>query len=97
MARGGSVLGSQKLKTMPNTKKVVIYTTPTCVYCKMAKEFFKEHNVSFEEKNVLEDEQAREEMVGKSGQLGVPVILVDDSTVVGFDQGKLAQLLEIHS
>ncbi len=76
-------------------KKVTIYTTPTCVYCKMAKEFFKEHNIAYEEKDVAVDERAREEMVEKSGQLGVPVIDVNGSTVVGFDQGKLSQLLGI--
>jgi len=80
---------------MAEEKKVTIYTTPTCVYCKMAKEFFKEHNVAYEEKDVAADEKAREEMVEKSGQLGVPVIDVQGSVVVGFDQGKLSQLLGI--
>ena len=45
--------------------KVIIYTTPTCPYCHLAKEFFQEHNVAFEEFNVAEDEQAREEMIKK--------------------------------
>ncbi len=80
---------------MAEEKKVTIYTTPTCVYCKIAKEFFKEHNVAYEEKDVAADEKAREEMVEKSGQLGVPVIDVQGSVVVGFDQGKLSQLLGI--
>jgi len=80
---------------MSEEKKVTIYTTPTCVYCKMAKEFFKEHSVAYEEKDVAADEKAREEMVEKSGQLGVPVIDIQGSIVVGFDQGKLSQLLGI--
>ncbi|KKU38186.1 MAG: Glutaredoxin-like protein, YruB-family, partial [Candidatus Azambacteria bacterium GW2011_GWB2_46_37] len=54
--------------------KVIIYTTPTCPYCHLAKEFFQEHNVAFEEFNVAEDEQAREEMIKKSKNLAVPVI-----------------------
>lgn len=75
--------------------QVTIYTTPTCVYCKMAKEFFKENDVSFEEKDVAADEQARSEMVEKSGQLGVPLIDIDGNLVVGFDKAKLSELLGI--
>ncbi|MBI4059539.1 glutathione S-transferase N-terminal domain-containing protein [Candidatus Giovannonibacteria bacterium] len=74
---------------------IKIYTTPTCVYCKMAKEFFKTNNVSYEEHNVAEDAKAREEMIQKSHQLGVPVIDVDGEIVVGFDRGALAKLLKI--
>ena len=74
---------------------VIIYTTPTCVYCKAVKEFFKEHNVEYEEKDVAADEQARDAMVEKSGQLGVPVIEVKGNIVVGFDEKKLSELLGI--
>jgi len=74
---------------------VTIYTTPTCVYCRAAKEFFKENNVEYEEKNVAEDEQARDAMVEKSGQLGVPVIDVKGNIVVGFDEAKLSELLGV--
>lgn len=73
--------------------QVVMYTTPTCGYCRMAKAFFKEHDVAFEEKDVAVDMEAREVMVKKSGQLGVPVITVDDAVIVGFDKGRLTQLL----
>lgn len=73
--------------------KVTIYTTPTCVYCKMSKAFFKEHNIAYEEKDVLSDIKAREEMVQKSGQLGVPVIDIDGQIVIGFDQETLKELL----
>ncbi len=75
--------------------KVVIYTTPECVYCKMTKGFFKENNVIYEERDVSTDEKARDEMVEKSGQLGVPVIDVDGKIVVGFDKGKLSEILEL--
>ena len=56
---------------------IIIYTTPSCVYCKMAKEFFKENGVEYKELNVAVDEKARDEMVQKSGQLGVPVIEIE--------------------
>lgn len=72
---------------------VAIYTTPTCHYCKMAKAFFQEKGVEYKEYDVLADMAKREEMVTKSGQMGVPVIAIDDQLVVGFDQAKLSQLL----
>ena len=75
--------------------QVTIYTTPTCVYCKSAKEFFKEHNVSYTEKDVAKDEQAREDMVKKSEQLGVPVIDINGEIVIGFNKQKVAELLGI--
>lgn len=74
-------------------KTVKIYSTPTCVYCKMAKEFFKKNNISYQEFNVAEDEKAREEMVHKSGQLGVPVIDVDGEIIVGFNEDVLRKAL----
>lgn len=74
---------------------VKIYTTPTCVYCKMAKEFFAKNSVAYEEKNVAQDAAARDEMIQKSGQLGVPVIDVDGKIIVGFDQPQLKAELNI--
>ncbi len=75
--------------------KVTIYTTPMCVYCKMTKAFFKEHNVAYEEKDVASDAVARDEMITKSHQMGVPVITIDGEFVVGFDKPRLAELLQI--
>lgn len=74
---------------------VTIYTTPSCVYCKMTKEFFSDNNVEYKELNVASDEVARNEMVDKSGQLGVPVIDVDGRIIIGFDKPKLIELLDI--
>lgn len=74
-------------------QNVAIYTTPTCHYCKMAKSFFQEKGIEYKEYDVLADMAKREEMVTKSGQMGVPVITVDDELVVGFDQEKLSELL----
>lgn len=76
-------------------KKVLIYTTPTCAYCKMTKDFFQDNNVNYEEKDVSQDTAAREDMVAKSHQLGVPVIDIDGEMIVGFDRDKLAELLEL--
>ena len=76
-------------------KNVTIYTTPTCHFCHAAKEFFKEHDVAYTEKDVSGDANARKEMVDKSGQMGVPVIFVDSEMIVGFDEDRLKQLLTI--
>lgn len=76
-------------------KKVKIFTTPTCAYCRMAKEFFKQNNITYEEKDVVIDVQARDEMINKSGQMGVPVIFVGDDVVVGFDKRRLSELLGV--
>tara|TARA_B100001971_G_C17760005_1_gene319699 strand:+ start:159 stop:401 length:243 start_codon:yes stop_codon:yes gene_type:complete len=75
---------------------VTIYTTPTCVYCKSAKEFFAENNVEYIEKNVAEDMEAQKEMIEKSGgQMAVPVIDVNGEISIGFDKGKLSEQLGI--
>ena len=72
---------------------VTIYTTPTCTYCHAAEEYFKQHNVAYTEKDVTQDMAVQQEMIARSGQLGVPVIDVDGTIIVGFDQPKLKALL----
>jgi glutaredoxin 3 len=74
-------------------KKVEIYSTPTCTYCNHAKEYFKKNDVSYTEFNVASDMAKRAEMVEKSGQMGVPVISIDGSIVVGYDEKIIADLL----
>lgn len=74
-------------------KTVTIYSTPVCTFCHMAKDFFTANKVEFTEYNVAEDAQKRSEMLEKSGQMGVPVIFVDDQMVIGFDEPKLKALL----
>lgn len=70
--------------------KIDIYTTPTCGYCKMAKEYFSSLGLEYTEHNVFEDEKAREEMITKSGQMGVPVIFIDGGEpIIGFDKPKI--------
>lgn len=80
---------------MADAPQVVVYSTPTCTFCKQVKEFFTENNVVFEEYNVAEDQEKRREMIEKSGQMGVPVVFVGDEMVIGFDEGKLRELLSL--
>ena len=75
--------------------KVKVYSTDTCPYCNMAKDFLKENDIEFEEYNVAEDEDARNEMLTKSGQMGVPVIMIDDKIIVGFDKEGIKKALDI--
>lgn len=77
------------------TKNVVIYSTPTCHFCQMAKEFLAENNIPYTDYNVAEDAEKRQEMIEKSGQMGVPVIYIDDEMMIGFDKDKLSDLLGI--
>lgn len=80
-----------------NTKTVTIYSTPTCHYCNVAKDYFKANNINYTEHNVAEDQTARMEMIQKTGQLGVPVIQIDDEIVVGFSEPHVRALLESHA
>lgn len=75
--------------------KVTIYSSPTCVYCKLEKEFLREHNIAFTDINVVEDTQAAQQMIMKSGQSGVPVTEIDGKFIVGFDKPALKKLLKI--
>jgi len=75
--------------------KVTVYSTPTCPYCVMAKEFLKQHKIKFEDIDVSRDHKAAEEMVRKSGQYGVPVIEVDGKIIVGFDREAIKKALKL--
>ncbi len=74
---------------------VTIYSTPVCHFCQAAKEFFKENNVEYTEHDVAADAEKREEMIEMTGQMGVPVIRIGDDVVIGFDEGKVKELLKI--
>lgn len=75
--------------------KIKIYSTPTCPYCITLKEFLKEKGIEFENVNVAEDAQGREEMIHKSGQMGVPVVDIDGEIIVGFDKERISKLLNL--
>ena len=64
--------------------KIKIYSTPTCPYCIMAKNYFKDKGLEFEDINVAGNENAVKEMIAKSGQMGVPVVDIDDNIIIGF-------------
>ncbi|MCM8767756.1 MAG: thioredoxin family protein [Candidatus Omnitrophica bacterium] len=76
-------------------KKVIVYSTKTCPYCKLAKEFLKNNNIEFIDYDVGEDREKLEEMIKKSGQMGVPTIDIDGEIIVGFDKERLKQVLGI--
>ena len=78
---------------MPNVK---IYTTPPCVYCKMAKAYFKENKIEFKEVDVAADLKARQDMIEKSGSIGVPVIEIDGKIIIGFDRPRVAEALGLN-
>ncbi len=80
---------------MATKPQVTIYSTPTCHFCHMAKDFFTENGVAYTDHNVGSDLEKRKEMIEKSGQMGVPVITIDNQYVVGFDEPKLRELLAI--
>jgi glutaredoxin-like YruB-family protein len=76
-------------------KTVTMYSTPVCHYCHAAKDFFNENNIAFTEINVAADQEKRQEMIDMTGQMGVPVIRIEDDVIVGFDEAKIRELLAI--
>ncbi|MBI4281442.1 glutaredoxin family protein [Candidatus Uhrbacteria bacterium] len=81
-------------------KTVTVYSTPTCPFCKMAKQFLKEKGIAFSDVDVAADEKQADAMIKKSGQMGVPVIAVADEggkeeIIIGFDRAKLATAVGI--
>ena len=74
-------------------KTVTIYSTPSCHYCHAAKEFFNENDITFTEYNVAEDSDKRAEMIDMTGQMGVPVIVIDGEASVGFNESIIREKL----
>ncbi len=82
---------------MQNTKpKIRIFSTPACPYCVTLKEFLKEKSFDFEDIDVSQDKIALDEMIKKSGQMGVPVVNINGKIVIGFDKEKICQILKIN-
>jgi len=81
------------LRSVKIMKKIEMYSTPTCHYCNLAKEFFDENKIAYTVYDVSSDLVKRKEMVEKSGQMGVPVILIDGEVIMGFDEDKLREKL----
>jgi glutaredoxin 3 len=75
-------------------KQVKIYSTPTCHFCMQTKEFLKKNKIKYTDINVAENDKAREKMVEKSGQMGVPVIEIGDELIIGFEPEKIMKALK---
>jgi len=74
--------------------KVIVYSTTTCPYCVMAKDWLKQKKVSFEDVNVGTNQEKAQEMIKKSGQMGVPVIDVEGTIIIGFDKPRIEEALK---
>lgn len=75
--------------------KVIVFSTPTCSYCNMAKRYFREKKIRFRDVDVSRDQRAAQDMQRRTGQTGVPVILINNRSIVGFDKPKINKLLGI--
>jgi len=74
---------------------VKLFTSPACPYCFTLKEFFKEHNIDFEEIDVFKDEKTKDDLIKKTGKMEVPIVEIDGEIVIGFDKEKICKLLDI--
>ncbi len=72
---------------------IKIYSTPTCPYCKLAKQYFSSKGISYTDFDVAQNKQALEEMVKLSGQMGVPTIVINGQVIVGFDKTRIEEIL----
>lgn len=77
--------------------RVLVFTTPTCPWCKRAKSYLRENKVPFREIDVSRDQQAARDLVRRTGQMGVPVIQIDGRSIVGFDKPQIDRLLGLKS
>lgn len=80
---------------MNTQPKVIIFTTPTCSFCNAAKRYFREKKIKFTNIDVSRDQRAARDMQRKTGQTGVPVILINNRPIVGFDKPKINKMLNI--
>jgi glutaredoxin 3 len=77
------------------SKKIRIYSTPTCTYCVILKRYLDGKNVEYENLDVSQDEEAQKEMIAKTNQMGVPVIDIDGEIIIGFDKEKIDNILNL--
>lgn len=88
-------MDDETLTATTSTPQVEIYSTPTCHYCHLTKEFLDDNNISYVDYNVSEDMDKRTEMIEKSGQMGVPVVVVKGQIQVGFNENWLREVLDL--
>ena len=88
---------AEKTKKEPKKKKnrVIVFSTPTCSYCNMAKQYFRRNKIRFKDVDVSRDEAAARDLVRRTGQMGVPVIDINGKLIVGFDKPQISRLLDI--
>ncbi len=84
----------KNFRCRPFNNMIKIYTTQTCPYCVMAKDYFKQKGIQYEEFDVSSDEKAREELMKKSNQMGVPVMDIDGAVIVGFNRAEIDKALK---
>lgn len=87
-------MSTSTVETAPQPR-VVVFTTPTCSWCRRAKQYLQEKKVRFKEVDVSRDQSAARDLVRMTGQMGVPVILVGSRPIVGFDRAQLDRLLNL--
>jgi glutaredoxin 3 len=80
---------------MTSQPKVIVFSTPTCSFCNQAKRYFREKNIRFNDVDVSRDQSAARDMMRRTGQMGVPVILINNKPIIGFDKPKIMQLLNL--
>ena len=77
--------------------KVIVYSTPSCPYCHSAKDFLKQNKIEYEDVDVSKDHEKAQEMIEKSGQMGVPVLDINGTIIVGFDKEAIKKALKLKS
>ncbi len=80
---------------MEQQKKVIVFVSPTCKWCRALKQYLRDHKIRFKEIDVTRDQKAAQDMVRRTGQMGVPVVLINNRPIVGFDKPKINKLLGI--
>lgn len=83
------------MNTIKRQPTVIVFSTPTCSWCRAVKQHLKQHNIRFKDVDISRDERAARDMVRRTGQQGVPVTLIDNRPIVGFDKAKIDRLLNI--
>ena len=78
---------------MSKQPKVIVFTTPTCSWCRVVKQHLKKNKITFKEIDITRDDRAGRDMVRRTGQMGVPVTLIDNRAIIGFDKEKINRLL----
>ncbi len=89
-------MSSSNSKETKRQPKVVVFSTPSCPWCTRVKNYLKQHRILFKNVDVSRDRKAAEDMVRRTGQQGVPVVLIGSRAIVGFDKNKIDRYLNIH-